>query len=238
MLLLLAVSAPPFAYGGSLRAGQTIRVRDVNGDVRVRTGDRLAVHATRHAVHGDPTKVTVRVDQRADGIVVCVRYPEDEGRACDERGESHLNAGNNDTQVDFDITVPRDTIVDAATVNGAIDVQHDGAVSASDVNGSIAVDARTITEAKTINGALHLRVRAPGRGSLSAQDVNGTIDLQLPAGQGYTLDAGTLTGSIAASGIEVTRPRFGPGASAQGTVGDGALRARLRTVNGSVTVRR
>ena len=237
MLMLLAVSAPPFTYSGSLRAGQTLAVRDLNGNVRVRTGDRLAVNATRHAVHGDPTKVTVRVDQRADGVVVCVRYPSDEGRACDERGESHVNA-DNDTQVDIDVTVPRDTIVDAATVNGSIDVQHDGTVSASDVNGSIAVDARTITEAKTVNGGLRLRLRAAGRGSLRAQDVNGTIELQLPAGQGYTLDARTLTGSISAPGIDVATSRFGPGASAHGTVGDGALTASLRTVNGSVTVRR
>lgn len=237
MFLLLAVSAPAFTYAGDLRAGQTLAVRDLNGDVRVRTGDRLAVRAARHGDHGDPTQVTVRVDRRADGIVVCVRYPADAGRACDERGESHVN-DNNDTQVDFDITVPRDTIVNAATVNGSIDVQHDGTVSASDVNGSVAVDARAIADAKTVNGALRLRLRSVGRGSLRAQDVNGTIDLQLPAAQGYTLDARTLTGSISAAGVDVATSRFGPGASARGTVGDGALAARLRTVNGSVIVRR
>lgn len=238
MFMFLAVSAPPFVYDGSLRAGQTLTVRDLNGDVRVRTGDRLTVRATRTADRSDPAKVTVRVDQRADGIVVCVRYPGDQDRACDERSPSRLSRDRNDTKVDFDVTVPRDAFVDVATVNGSIDVQHDGAVSAADVNGSIAVDARTITDAKTVNGSLHLRVRAAGHGALNAGDVNGTIDLQLPSAQGFTLDAQTLTGSISAPGIDVERARFGPGASAHGTVGDGALRVTLRTVNGSATVRR
>lgn len=236
MLMLLAVAAPPFTYTGALAAGQTLTVRDLSGDVRIRNGDALAIHATRRADHSDPAQVTVRVDRRADGIVVCVRYPNEGNRPCDERGSEHVN--ENDTRVDFDITVPRAAIVDAATVNGAIDVQHDGAVNAADVNGSVTVDARTIARAVTVNGGLQLRIRDNQAGTLRASDVNGTIDLRLPPDAGLSVDARTVTGDISIPGISVDRARFGPGARATGTVGNGALHATLRTVNGSVRVRR
>jgi len=76
------------------------------------------------------------------------------------------------------------------------------------------------------------------RGPLDVKTVNGSITITLPPGNGFTLDAKTLTGGISADGITVERPRYGPGAHASGTSGDGARRVTLETVNGSITVTR
>ncbi len=237
MILVLALAAVPFAYEGSLRAGQTLTVRDINGGVRVRTGDRLSIRATKHARSGDPSAVQIHVEQRADGTIVCVRYPPDAGRGCDAR-ESRHESSDNDTAVDFDITLPRGARLDAQTVNGSIDAQTDGPVSAATVNGGLTLDAPEIGSARSVNGSLHLRVRDAGRGTLVAKTVTGSIDVELPRGAGVTFDAKTVTGGIDAAGVSVTRPEYGPGATAHATVGDGARRIDCETVTGSITLRR
>lgn len=237
MFLVLALASVPFTFDGALRPGQSLSIRDVNGDVRVRTGDRLAIHATKHAERGDPNAVAIKVENRPDGIVVCVRYPPEANRGCDERRSSHDNS-DNDTVVDFDITVPHGTTVNAQSVNGSVDVTNDGTTEAETVNGSVRVEGRDVRSARAVNGSVHVRVLGGGRGSLSAKTVNGSIDVALPPGTGVALDARTLTGGISAAGVDVVRPRYGPGAHANATLGDGGLRLSLQTVNGSITLTR
>jgi len=226
----------PFSYDGALRPGQSLTVRDVNGEVRVRTGDRLAIRATKHAERGDPNAVAIKVENRSDGVVVCVRYPPEANRGCDEQRGSH-DSNNNDTAVDFEITVPHGVTVNAHTVNGSVDVVNDGTTDAGTVNGSVRVEDRDVRLARTVNGSVHVRI-LDGSGALSAKTVNGSIDVTLPPGTGFALSARTLTGGINADGIEVQRPRYGPGARANGTLGDGARKLALQTVNGSITVTR
>ncbi len=237
MFLVFAAVSVPFVYDGSLQAGQTLTVRDINGSVRVRSGDGLAIRATKHARSGDPNAVQIHVESRGDGTIVCVRYPPDAGRGCEARAASH-GTNDNDTAVDFDITLPRGARLDAATINGSIDAQSDGPVSAATVNGGVRADAPQIGSATTVNGSLRLRVRDGGRGTLAAKTVNGSIEIELPRGAGVAFDAHTLTGGISAEGIAVDRPQYGPGASAHGTLGDGAHRIDAQTVNGSITLRR
>lgn len=237
MFLVFAVASVPFAYDGQLRPGQTLTIRDVNGNVRVRTGDRLAVRATKHAERGDPNDVAIKVENRSDGIVVCVRYPPNADRACDDhswsRGSTH-----NDTTVDFDVTVPHGITLDANTVNGSVDVINDGPTEAGTVNGAVHVEGRDVRRATTVNGSVDVRILDRSRGTLTAKSVNGSIDVSLPPGSGVNLAANTLTGGINADGISVERPRYGPGAHARGTLGDGALRINADTVNGSITLHR
>lgn len=226
----------PFDYAGSLRAGQTLTIRDVNGSIRVRTGDRLAIHATKRADRGDPSAVAVRVENRPDGIVVCVRYPPDTNRACDDGGDHESR--DNDTTVAFDVTVPHGVHVAAYTVNGSLDVANDGQTEAGTVNGSVRVQGRDVRRATAVNGSVAVTVLDRTPGTLEAKTVNGSIHVSVPPGTGVSLDARTLAGGITADGITVERPEFGPGAHASGTLGDGARHLTLSTVNGSITLRR
>jgi hypothetical protein len=237
MFLVLALASVPFSYDGALRPGQTLTVRDINGSVRVRTGDRLAIRATKHAERGDPNAVQIHVENRSDGVVVCVRYPPDAGRGCDVRSESH-SGNDNDTAVDFDITVPHGIVLAAHTVNGSVDAVNDGPADASTVNGSVNLEARDVHSVNTVNGSVSVRVLDRSRGALSAHTVNGSIDVALPEGTGVELDARTLTGDINAVGATVDRPRYGPGARTKATLGDGARKLSLHTVNGTITLKR
>ena len=238
MFLVLAVAAVPFAYDGQLRAGQKLTIRDVNGTVRVRTGDRLAIRANKHADRGDPNEVKIHVENRSDGIVVCVRYPPNAARACDDGTSWSSGESHNDTAVDFDITVPHGITLDAKSVNGAVDAINDGPTEVSSVNGSVRVEGREVRKAASVNGSVEVHVLDRVRGTLDAKTVNGSIDVSLPPGSGVILAARTLTGAINADGITVERKRYGPGASAHGTLGDGALRIEAKTVNGSITLHR
>ncbi len=239
MFLVVALASVPFAYDGQLRPGQTLTVRDINGSVRVRTGDRLSVRATKHADHGDPNGVAIHVENRSDGIVVCVRYPPEASRGCDERkfSQSHSDR-DNDTLVDFEITVPHGITLDAATVNGSVDAMNDGPTEAATVNGSVQVEGRDVRRAASVNGSVRVKVLDRGHGTLTARSVNGSIEVTLAPGSGVVLNAHTLTGGISAEGITVDRPRWGPGAHANGTLGDGAMHVSAETVNGSITLRR
>ncbi|HEV2739284.1 MAG TPA: hypothetical protein VGU66_11945 [Candidatus Elarobacter sp.] len=239
MFLVLAFAAAvPFSYDGQLRPGQTLTIRDVNGTVRVRTGDRLSIRANKHAERGDPNEVAIHVENRSDGIVVCVRYPPDANRGCDDRSSQSSRGSHNDTAVDFDITVPHGITLDAKSVNGSVDAINDGPTDAESVNGNVRVEGRDVRHARSVNGSVEVHVLDRSRGTLSAKTVNGSIDVTVPPGSGVSFEARTVTGGISADGISVDRPRYGPGASAHGSVGDGAFHVDAHTVNGSITLHR
>ena len=239
MFLVLAFAAVvPFSYDGQLRAGQTLTVRDINGTVRVRTGDRLTIRANKHAERSDPNEVAIHVENRSDGIVVCVRYPPDANRGCSEENWSSSRGSHNDTAVDFDITVPHGITLDARSVNGAVDAINDGPTEVASVNGNVRAEGRDVRRAASVNGSVEVHVLDRSRGTLSAKTVNGSIDVTVPPGSGVAFEARTVTGGISADGISVERPRYGPGASAHGTVGDGAYRIDAKTVNGSIALHR
>lgn len=238
MLLVLALAASvPFAYDGRLNAGQTLTIRNLNGGVRVRTGDRLSIHATKHAERGDPNAVQIHVDTRSDGLVVCARYPPNASRRCDDRNVSDDSHEDNDTAVDFEVTIPSGVALRAATVNGSIDAATDGPIDAKAVNGSVRAEGGDVRDAASVNGSVIVKILGRARGSLDAKTLNGSIDVSLPPGSGFDLHANTLTGSIDAPGISVERQRYGPGARADGTSGDGARRINAKTLNGSITIR-
>lgn len=236
MFLVLALASIPFSYEGTLRPGQSFAVHDINGNVRVTSGDRLSVRATKHARTGDPNQVTIRVDPGPNGMIACVRYAGTGDRPCGEHLSSH--DVNNDTQVDFDIVVPRGVALEARTTNGSVDAQADGTIDAGSVNGDVRAQGRDVRSATSVNGTVNVRVLDRSRGNLDVKTVNGSIHIELPSGTGVTLDAKTLTGSITADGLAVDRPPYGPGASANGRLGDGARHVTAQTVNGSITLTR
>jgi hypothetical protein len=235
MFLVLALVGAPFHAEPAIRPGQSLVIKDIQGDVRVRPGNRLVIDARKHADHSDPNAVVVRVDTTPSGVVACVRYPGDEQRSCNE----HVHgAQDNDTSVDFDITVPSGVMVEADSVNGSVDVVADGTVRANSVNGNVRVDAGDVEDAKTVNGSIRVRVRNRSTRPLHAASVNGTVDVELPAGSGVSVHAQTLNGDIVAGNLPVQHREFGPGASVDGTLGDGSRSVELQSVNGSILLRR
>lgn len=240
MFLVIATATAAFAFDGSLHAGQNLEIRNLAGRVRVRngSGDKLAVRAVRTSEHGDPSKVLVRVEEGPDGTVVCVRYPPNTDRSCGDRTEYRSGErDSNDVSVNFDVTVPRGVNVNAATVSGAVDVDTDARATASAVSGSVTITALEVPHASTVSGPVHATARGTS-GDITVSSVSGNVRVSLPPGSGAHVSARSLSGRISAAGLPVERPRYGPGARANGALGTGGRSVTASTVSGSVTIDR
>ena len=86
--------ANAFTLNERVPAGQWIRVRNVNGEVRVRpsTSDRVEITATKTWRRGDPKDVRIESYKASDGsILVCAFWTEN--ATCDENGYQSHNDG-------------------------------------------------------------------------------------------------------------------------------------------------
>jgi DUF4097 and DUF4098 domain-containing protein YvlB len=236
-LPVATAAAEPFVFTDTMTRGQTLNVSDINGSVNVANGDRLEVRATKiPGRHGNADDVKIITRRTSGGVSVCVQYPGEDSNCS---GNSHHSGNNNDTQVDFDIHVPRGVNVEATTVNGAVDVRSDALASGTAVNGNVRVDANDVSSATTVNGSVNVRVHdAHSAVPMRVTTVNGSMTCAFPASAGLHVRAHVLNGSISAGDLSVSRPQYGPGASVDGSLGDGRRDLRLESVNGSVTVTR
>ncbi|HZO92827.1 MAG TPA: DUF4097 family beta strand repeat-containing protein [Candidatus Baltobacteraceae bacterium] len=234
MFLVLALAAVPFTYDGTMHRGGRLEITDVNGSIRVHTGDRFHIRAEKHGTHSDPSQVAIRVETHGDTTVVCVRYPPDQNAPCDAHESTH----DNDVEVDFDVEVPHGIALTARSVNGNVEAQNDGPIDdIASVNGNVRAEGTEVERIETVNGNIDAHVVGSRGGSLEAKTVNGELTVTLPGGSGARVTAKTLNGDIRV-GLPVSRPQFGPGASVNGTVGNGAYDLRLNSLNGSITLRR
>lgn len=232
-------------WSWKLAPGQTIEIEGVNGAIRATgtSGREVVVHAHKHARHSDPDKVTIEVLRHADGITLCVRYPDAWGsrpNTCAPHGESHMSTHDNDVNVDFDVQVPAGVRLAARTVNGGVAARGLGAdAEAHTVNGSVTLETRGRAEATTVNGSVSARLGSLGaQASLDFSTVNGSITLELPEDANAEVTAKNVNGGIETD-FPITIQRAGfVGHRLRGTIGRGGPRLELSTVNGSIRLRK
>ena len=240
-----ASSSDEFRWSGRLAAGRTIEVKGVNGDVRAEAsqGNEVEVTAVKTGRRSDPKTVEIRVVEHEGGVTICAVYPNaDSSRpnncAPDEGG--HMNVNNNDVEVAFKVRVPQGVRFSGRTVNGGIETGALGSdVDAKTVNGSIKVSAAGIARAKTVNGSITATLgRADWNGLLDFKTVNGTITLDLPSDMSTEVKAETLNGDISTDFPMTIQGRVSR-RHLNGTIGSGGGRElSLKTVNGSIRLRR
>jgi hypothetical protein len=239
-LAVLPVAGPAWASAaeeaGTLPIGlapaAALHVQDISGDVTIRSGPAFSVRFRKYG-GSDPSGVRVLGEQRDGETRVCVRYPGDDGRGCDGDYSSHVHS---DVSVDLIVTVPPRTRVNANDVNGTVDVRTSGLVNAQTVNGRVIVDAAAAESLRTVNGEISATLHDPRAfATLRAETINGAVTIRMPSGSAH-VRASALNGDIAALGLPVTRPQFGPGASVDGQSGSGGPSLILKTLNGSIRV--
>lgn len=231
-----------FRWEGRIGEGNWLRIRNMNGAIRVEesSASDVEVRATKTWRRGDPDDVRFEVVRSGNDVVICALWSE--SATCDGDGamRGRNRSNNNDTNVEFIVRLPRGVRVDTRTVNGGITIDRAGAeVLARTVNGSINANTlRGPVSATTVNGSIRVRMESlAGSGDLSYETVNGSVHLELPEGLGAELDVSTVNGSIRSdypvtiSG-EISRRRL------QGRIGNGGRQLRLKTVNGSVQIRK
>lgn len=232
-----------FQWSGTLRAGQVVEIRGINGAIRAVASSDRAVHveAEKTARRSDPSGVRIEVVEHAGGVTICALYPTPEGDDPNEcrPGGGRNSSRNNDVNVDFVVRVPSDVQFAGHTVNGGIEATALGsAVRANTVNGGVTIVDSRVAEARTVNGSLTLRLsRAPLDEVTELHTVNGRITLELPANVDADLHASTVNGSIESDFPVTVTGKFGP-KNMRGTLGSGGPDLRLSTVNGGIQLRR
>jgi len=243
-LVAPALAAQDFEWTGRLSAGKTVEVRGVNGDLRAEAaaGNAVLVTAVKRARRSDPADVKIEVVEHADGVTICAVYPtpRDARRenSC-EPGGGHSSTRDNDVTVTFTVRLPAGVKFEGRTVNGeveALGLRADAAVST--VNGSIEVSSTGLVEANTVNGSIRATMgRADWTGELNFHTVNGGITLTLPANVSTEIEAQMVNGDIESDFPLTVTGKFGP-KRVRGTIGAGGRSLDLRTVNGSIRLRK
>jgi hypothetical protein len=232
----------PFTWQGSLAAGRTIEIANVNGDVVAVAGSQLRVTAHKSARRSNPDDVEIRVVEHADGVTICAVYPAPQGRApneCRPGGGGSNVSRDNDVTVQFRVEVPAGVAFVGRSTNGAVTATGlDSDVRASTTNGGITVSTSGLARASTTNGAIEVSMgRADWTGELAFATTNGTITLTLPASAGADVTAETTNGTIASDFPITVSGRFSR-TRLSGTFGDGGRGLRLATTNGDIQIRR
>ncbi|HEX8492273.1 MAG TPA: DUF4097 family beta strand repeat-containing protein [Pyrinomonadaceae bacterium] len=239
-----ALSAEEFRWNGRVAAGRTVEIKGVNGNVRAEpsSGSEVEVVANKHAKRSNPSEVQIKVIEHEGGVTICAVYPSGTpGRINEctvgERWSSHTR--NNDVSVDFTVRVPAGLRFAGRTVNGEVSTgEMNGDVEAYTVNGGINISATGYAEAKTVNGSISATMgNANWPRDLEFETVNGDITLNLPEATSVTVDAETLNGGIHSDFPVTVQGRLSR-RRMTGTIGDGRHQLRLKTVNGSINMRR
>ena len=233
-----------FSWHGQLVPGQVIEIKGVNGSIHAEpaTGTEVTVEGSKFARHSDVRSVKVQVVPHADGVTICAVYPSsDWGRPneCAPGSGGRMNTNNNDVRVEFTVRVPAGVRFTGHSVNGTVEADSLASdVVAHTVNGKIRIATTGWAEAKTVNGTISARVgQTAATRPMEFETVNGGIDLELPASTNATLHASTVNGRISTDFPLMVHGKF-TGREITGSVGQGGPELNLRTVNGSIALRR
>jgi hypothetical protein len=241
----LAAAQQPFNWQGKLAAGKTIEVITTNGHVEASgvSGGGIQVTATKRAGrHGDPDDVDIKVVEHDGGVTICAVYPSPRGdrpNECRPGGRGRNETRNNDVEVDFDVKVPAGVKFVGRSVNGSVDVESlSSDAEAYTVNGDVRVTATGVVEANTVNGSI---VATMGRGDwsdgLAFETVNGSVTLTMPQDLSADLEMETVNGSIESDFPITVTGKVNP-QQLRGRVGQGGRDLDIKTVNGSIRLRR
>ncbi|HEY9419905.1 MAG TPA: DUF4097 family beta strand repeat-containing protein [Thermoanaerobaculia bacterium] len=142
------------------------------------------------------------------------------------------------TGVSYRVRVPRQAIVAASNVNGALTVNAlQGDLDLTTVNGKIAISkANGTVRATTVNGGIEAEL-ADVSDDLWFETVNGGVELRLPADSRLTLDAsmahGVVRSDFPVAGADQKKRNI-----LKGTVNGGGNKVYIRTVNGGIQLSR
>lgn len=235
-----------FTWRGAVPAGGTVRVRDLNGSVRVARapGAEVVVTATRRARGRHPEAVRVVFTPDAAGVTACALWGD--GGTCTadayrtssrRRGWLHFLRMRSRAEVDFVVALPAGVRLDAETVNGRITVADANAdVRVRTVNGSVTLAAAGAPiDAGTVNGSIRAQIGAvPSGAAVALHTTNGSVTALVPPTFAAAVDLRTTNGRVRTD-LPLTGEE-GARRHRQGTLGAGGGRLSLRTTNGSVSL--
>lgn len=241
---LAIASAEEFRWHGQIAEGRSIEIKGINGNVSAEaaSSNEVEVVADKEGRRSDPRDVQIKVLEHTGGVTICALYPSadpDNPNTCEAGSGGHSNTRNNDVQVNFTVRVPQGVRFIGRTVNGEVEAERiPSDVEAYTVNGGINVSADGYAQAQTVNGSITAAMkRADWTRTIAFKTVNGDITLDLPMDLSTELQAETFNGSISTEFPLTAQSRTGR-RHLSGTIGTGGRELLLKTLNGSIRLRR
>jgi len=228
-----------FHWHGKLGADQLLTIKNVNGDIDASGSDKdeAQVDATKSGPNAD--QIRIEVVPGSEGVSICAVYPGMSGH-CEPGSRGFSNTGHNNGKVHFTVRVPKNVRFAADNVNGNVNADGMGReVRASSLNGNVDVSTTSWAEAKTVNGRIKAAMGDAGwNGTLQIESVNGSIELDMPGDFNADVNFSSVNGHIDSDFPLTVNNSWPVGHSAKGTVGKGGRELAIKTVNGSVELRK
>jgi Putative adhesin len=233
-----------FHWQGTLKAGQILEVVNTNGEIDAgrASGDAARVEGMRGG-SDDDHELFIEVVEYADGVTVCAVYAKDKAPGRCHRGGVSSESNNwwhgHRAKINFNVQVPRGVRLNALTTNGRVHCLNlDSVVQAATTNGDVEVSTSEWASAKTTNGGVRVSMgNAKWSGELELLTTNGSVDVTLPASAEFKVDASTTNGGIQTDFPITVQGRFGP-KSLSGTVGGGGRDLKVATTNGGIELKK
>lgn len=230
-----------FSYTSRMADGAVLHVRTARGDISVEPSadDTLRVRGdVSWRGMGDPMDgIAVHGSEVAGGILICANW----GRTSCTTDAYNANLSGNarSTRVSFQISVPAGVRLDLVGLDGDITSASTASVRARNVNGDITVvTARGPVQAETMNGDVDARMSTlAGADSVIVKTLNGDAWVFLPEAASVALDVTTATGEFITDFPALLTAAAGR-KNVKATLGAGVTPVRVRSMNGSVGVRR
>jgi len=227
-----------FRWSGKLAPDQVVEIKNVNGTIEAEAANGDEIQVTAEKIGPRAEEVKIEVVPSSEGVTICAIYPSASGTC--EPG-THWHSGNvhgDRAQVRFHALIPRNLRFTGISVNGNVSAEDMGRfVYAESVNGSIRVSTTAWAHMETVNGSVKGRMGNAGwNGTLKIACVNGSVELEMPDGLSANVDFKSVNGGIN-SDFPISISGF-VGHSAHGQIGSGGRELEIRTVNGSVTLKK
>jgi len=233
-----------FHWQGSLKAGQTLEVVNTNGEIEANRAPADAARVEGILGGNDyEHNLFIEVVEYPDGVTVCAVYAKDKAPGRCHRGGVSSESGNwwhgHRAKINFDVQVPHGVRFNALTTNGKVHCLNlESVVQAATTNGDVEVSTSEWASAKTTNGGVRVSMgNAKWSGKLELETTNGSVDVTLPASAEFNVDAGTTNGGIRTDFPITVQGRFGP-KSLSGTVGGGGRELKVATTNGGIELKK
>jgi hypothetical protein len=205
----------------------TLYLRNINGRIAVATGKQQSIDIKAVKMADDREaldKVQVEFKQEGKDLKVFVHDQDRHGRV----------------KVDFEVLLPEEIHwSELHSTNGSIDASGVfGDVVLESINGEVTLEgqAREIT-CTTVNGEITVTLDSVLGGDLSAKTVNGGVTIEIPQRSRFSVEGKTLNGSIS-SEFPLTVDKGFIGSKVFGTVNDGQYKLMIKTLNGSIRIRK
>lgn len=231
-----------FRWTGRIAPGATLEIKGINGRITAgaSAGREIELVALKRGRRHDPKLVEIEFVEHEGGLTICAVYPSsgDRKNECKPGKTGRMSVRNNDVNVEFTLKVPAGVSFVARTVNGSVHADGlGGDVAGYTVNGSVQLDAQGRAQAETVNGSIRATLgKVDWKDPVAFRTVNGSVRVSLPASANAAVRVETVNGGIesefAMSGVTKTRR------SLSGTIGSGGRELSIKTVNGSVALRR